>query len=464
MKAVAVYNMKGGVGKTTTAVNLSYLAAAAGKRVLLWDLDPQAASSFAFRVQPRVEGFGKKSLETGQTLSAAIKETDYGNLDLLPADFAYRKFDRLLSCLGKPERVMRALLDVVGRDYDAVFLDCPPGFSLLTEGVLAEVDCVLVPTIPTVLSLRTVARLIKWTDRSDARLELAAFFSMVDRRKALHRRACEWSAGWQELFLAGQIPYASVVEQMAVRRMPLAAFAAKDPASIAFAGIWAELQARLQRHEEKRPRSRESRACLLQAVAALIMQLQLGNEHAPAASQQSPRVGVSEHGGTLERSSIQGPDLPAVASDSGTGSAFDQDPSETEEIHFIHRFDTDRRDLQRLGYLLELRERPGSLLLVATRFDDGSNADTSGCVQAPIDKGWAAEILWGAMSPLTALEQRLGSALPSLLTDLRVIVGRRRLVRVDSGVARHALQPSSSGLQRHTVHTPHGFSNLQPAA
>src|SRR5215471_15733417 len=154
MKAVAVYNMKGGVGKTTTAVNLSYLTAAAGQRVLLWDLDPQAASSFAFRVQPRVEGFGKKSLETGQTLDAAIKETDYGNLDLLPADFAYRKFDRLLGDLGKPERVMGVLLDTLGRAYDVVFLDCPAGFSLLTVGIFGAVDAVLVPTIPTVLSLR----------------------------------------------------------------------------------------------------------------------------------------------------------------------------------------------------------------------------------------------------------------------------------------------------------------------
>ena len=96
MRTVAVYNMKGGVGKTTAAVNLSYLAAAAGQRALLWDLDPQAASSFAFRVRPRVAGFGRKSLEDGEALDAAIKETDYHNLDLLPADFAYRKFDRLL--------------------------------------------------------------------------------------------------------------------------------------------------------------------------------------------------------------------------------------------------------------------------------------------------------------------------------------------------------------------------------
>ena len=62
MNVIALYNMKGGVGKTTTAVNLSYLAAASGQRTLLWDLDPQAASSFAFRVRPRVAGFGRKSL------------------------------------------------------------------------------------------------------------------------------------------------------------------------------------------------------------------------------------------------------------------------------------------------------------------------------------------------------------------------------------------------------------------
>ena len=158
MRSFAIYNMKGGVGKSTTAVNLSYLAAAAGQRTLLWDLDPQAASSFALRVRPRVAGFGKKSLESGQALGAAIKETDYNNLNLLPADFAYRKLDRLLGNLGKPERVMTALLETLGCDYDFVFLDCPAGFSLLTEGVFAAADAVLMPTIPNALSLRMVAR------------------------------------------------------------------------------------------------------------------------------------------------------------------------------------------------------------------------------------------------------------------------------------------------------------------
>src|SRR5215467_15331117 len=84
MSAVAVYNLKGGVGKTTAAVNVAYLAAASGQRVLLWDLDPQGASSFILRVRARVSNLRSKAFECGAAFAEAIKETDYQNLDLLP--------------------------------------------------------------------------------------------------------------------------------------------------------------------------------------------------------------------------------------------------------------------------------------------------------------------------------------------------------------------------------------------
>ena len=112
-------------------------------------LGPRPAGSVQLRFSrpaPR-RGFRKKSLRAGEALAAAIKETDYSNLDLLPADFAYRKLDRFLGNFGKPERVMARLIEILGRDYDVVFLDCPAGFSLLTEGIFAAADAVLVPTI-----------------------------------------------------------------------------------------------------------------------------------------------------------------------------------------------------------------------------------------------------------------------------------------------------------------------------
>ena len=409
MSVVAVYSMKGGVGKTTTAVNLSHLAAAAGQRTLLWDLDAQAASSFAFRVRPRIAGFGRKSLESGETLAAAIKATDYDRLDLLPADFAYRKLDRLLEQVGNPARVMTAILDTLGRDYDVVFLDCPAGFSLLTEGVFAAADAVLVPTIPTVFSLRTLARLVKWSDRANARFEIAAFFSMVDRRKALHRRTCEWFAGHPEVFLRGHIPYASVVEEMAVRRTPLPVFAARDPATVAFAGIWSELQTRLRRRGQ-RAGGRDRWIAPLRAIESLIAQLDSAGSLRPGAKVETPAP------------------VPAATSAFLAATA-------ASEVQFVHTFDTDGRDLDRHGYTLELRECTGGLRVVAEQAARrGPEHGAPERAQVEIDSAGAVQILTGAMSPLAVIEHRLGRRLPSVVERVRVLVGERRLRLISSRV------------------------------
>ncbi len=151
MKIFATYNIKGGVGKTSTAVNLAYLAARDGYRVLLWDLDPQAAATFLFRVRPRVKGGGKALIQGTRSLDGAIKGTDFENLDLLPADFTYRNLDLLLDAAKKPARKLGRLLAPLRSEYDVVFLDCPPSISLLSESVLHAADTLLVPLIPTTL-------------------------------------------------------------------------------------------------------------------------------------------------------------------------------------------------------------------------------------------------------------------------------------------------------------------------
>ena len=438
MKVVAVYNLKGGVGKTTTTINLSYLAAAGSHRTLVWDLDPQAASSFAFRIRPGVEGFGRKTLESSQMLGGAIKETDYRNLDLLPADFAYRKFDRLLDRSGRPEGVMAGLLETLGRDYDVVFLDCPGGLSLLTEGVLAAADAVLVPTIPTVLSLRTLAQVIDWADRSNSAFVLAAFFNMVDRRKSLHRRACEWAAGRPDVLLPEQIPYTSVVEQMAIRRMPLPVFAARDTATAAFAAIWTELQTRMRPRGERRAGSTREWKYRLRAVESLMAQLE--SEGGPSASWEPPLTDRRDERPQrfLRVNGVRA--LPASLASGGKPGFEAGSPEGSDDL--IHGFDTDNRDLQRRGHALELREHQGTFVIVATRSETGGRPSPRRRAQVQIDASWAVDILSGVMSPLAAFARRLGRPGPDAVESIRAIVGDRELHRIGSQVAS---RPEPSG-------------------
>ena len=96
MRVLAVYNFKGGVGKTASAVNLSYLSARQGARTLIWDLDPQAAATFYFRVKPKVKDGSRRLIKTRRKVEALIRSTDFENLDLLPSDFSYRNLDLLL--------------------------------------------------------------------------------------------------------------------------------------------------------------------------------------------------------------------------------------------------------------------------------------------------------------------------------------------------------------------------------
>ncbi len=253
MRSLAVYNIKGGVGKTATAVNLAYLAAADGLRTLLWDLDPQGAATFYFRVRAKVKG-GAHSLVHGKSdLDSRIRGSDYDNLDILPADFSYRNLDLELGEAKKPTRRLARLLKPLRKQYDVLIIDCAPSISLVSEGVFEATDALLIPTIPTPLSLNTLAQLTRHLRQADNRLRLIPFFCMVDRRKALHRKMCDDPQSDKIGFMKTAIPYSSEVEQMGISRAPLAATAPGGRVTRAYGKLWKEVLARLDEPVSGRP-------------------------------------------------------------------------------------------------------------------------------------------------------------------------------------------------------------------
>ncbi|MDH4113394.1 MAG: AAA family ATPase [Actinomycetota bacterium] len=243
MKVLATYSIKGGVGKTTTAVNLAHETAAAGSRVLLWDLDPQGAATFFVRVKPSVKGGAERLVSHSGSLAANIRATDDPAVHIVPADFSLRHLDLELDDTKHPTRRLAALLEPIADRYDVALLDCAPGITLTSESVFGAADALIVPTIPTTLSERTLDQLANFLAGQPSAPMLLPFASMLDRRKRLQRDLVAHLMRDFPGFLPTAIPNASVIEQMGVERAPVAAFAPTSAAATAFRQLWADIAA-----------------------------------------------------------------------------------------------------------------------------------------------------------------------------------------------------------------------------
>ena len=259
MKIIAVTNIKGGVGKTTSAVNLAFLCAASGYTSVLWDLDPQGAATYALRCEAGEGASAKKLVAGKRELPELLVQTGYDGLDLIPAHFSYRNFDVHLSNRKRPTERLLMMSASLREKYEALFLDCPPGMSLLSENVLRAADAVIVPMLPTPLSVRMLAQLNEfignegWSD-----IVVMPFFSMVDRRKSLHHAMIESTRAQFPSILATEIKYASEIERMSLRRAPLPAYAPRSVEGQMYSALWSEIAARIGMTRPRGAQERDS--------------------------------------------------------------------------------------------------------------------------------------------------------------------------------------------------------------
>jgi cellulose biosynthesis protein BcsQ len=242
MITLAFYNLKGGVGKTAAAINLGYLSALEGNNTLIWDLDPQGSSSFYLGVETSVKNESKKIFNSEIGLVDAIQSTQYENLSIIPADLSARNADLLLSEMKQSKKKLNGLLSSLKKEFDVVILDCPPGISLLHDNVFNAADWILMPNIPTTLSIRSYETVATYFKENGLDIDkVKCFFSMVDHRKNLHHEIMHQFYK-DKIFFKNYIPYLSDVEKMGTHEAPLETFAASSYAAQCYRDLWKEIR------------------------------------------------------------------------------------------------------------------------------------------------------------------------------------------------------------------------------
>ena len=249
-KIIAIANQKGGVGKTTTAVNLSAALAEAGKKVLMTDLDPQGntTSGLGCRVNERNSVYDAMMGRT--PLAECIQKTEIKKLRLIGADIRLAGAEVELVSVNDREFYLKRLLNAVRDDYDYIFVDCPPSLSLLTLNAMAAADTVLIPIQCEYYALEGVTSLMNTIQRVkrtfNPRLEIEGILlTMLDGRTNLGLQVVkQMKKHFKKAVFATMIPRNVRLGEAPSHGEPINIYDPKSTGAMAYQALAKEVMAR----------------------------------------------------------------------------------------------------------------------------------------------------------------------------------------------------------------------------